>query len=257
MKPRGKLVRAKAEKDLARLWSKRTGTPLNELTEIDVLSFALQLVPKRRDTMRLAHILLRTFGGYARVLSAPTSKLLEVDGITEECVAALKTICLAAQYLVRSDFINRPVLPTSDHLIEYMLAALSREPREQFRALFLDSKNRVLHEEILSIGTVNHVSVYPREVISYALSVHASAIVLVHNHPTGDPKPSEVDVALTLQLQEMCEDLNIKLHDHIIVGDGRVFSFLKQGGLTHNRDRNNRRAYLVANEHDPEPSATS
>jgi DNA repair protein RadC len=138
-----------------------------------------------------------------------------------------------------------------------MLAALSREPREQFRALFLDSKNRVLHEEILSIGTVNHVSVYPREVISYALSVHASAIVLVHNHPTGDPKPSEVDVALTLQLQEMCEDLNIKLHDHIIVGDGRVFSFLKHGGLTHNRDRNNRRAYLVANEHDPEPSATS
>ncbi len=194
---------------------------------LEILLFALP----RRDTKSIARALIARFGSFAKVIAAPAQEMLAVEGLGEAGVATLKSVQAAALRLMRAEIIDQPVLTTWDRLVAYLNAELSRERVEQFRVLFLNNRNRLLADEAQQCGTVNHTPVYPREVAKRALELHASALILVHNHPSGDPTPSQDDIAMTLQIKAAAAALSIVLHDHIIVGNGQWFSFRKEGLL--------------------------
>ena len=194
---------------------------------LEILLFALP----RRDTKSLARELITRFGSFARAITAPVHELLAVEGLGEAGAAALKSVHAAALRLMRADVIDQPVLTNWDRLMDYLHAELSRERVEQFRVLFLDNRNRLLADEAQQRGTVNHTPVYPREVAKRALELHATALILVHNHPSGDPTPSPDDMAMTQQIKLAAEALAIVLHDHIVVGNGRWLSFRREGLL--------------------------
>jgi DNA repair protein RadC len=200
------------------------------LADHEMLEIVLFALP-RRDTKPLARALLSRFGSFAGVIAAPIPDLLSVEGIGEAAVAALKSVHAAALRLMRAEVIDQPVLNNWDRLLAYLGAELSRERVEQFRVLFLDNRNRLLADEAQQRGTVNHTPVYPREVAKRALELHATALILVHNHPSGDPTPSRDDIAMTEQIRAAAAALSIVLHDHIIVGNGRWLSFRKEGLL--------------------------
>ncbi len=201
------------------------------LADYELLEMVLFLALPRRDTKLLSKQLLGRFGSFAAVISAPLNDLRAVEGMGDAGAAALKTVQAAALRLARAEVINRPVLNNWDRLMDYLTAALAREPIEQFRVLFLDTRNRLLADEAQSRGTVNHTPVYPREVVRRALELQATAIILVHNHPSGDPTPSREDIDMTREVQQAAKALSIVLHDHIIVGNGNWTSFRREGIL--------------------------
>jgi len=200
------------------------------LADHEMLEIVLFAVP-RRDTKPLARDLLSRFGSFARVITAPVQELRAVDGLGDAGAAALKAVHAAALRLLRTEIIDRPVLDNWDRLMAYLGAALSRERVEQFRVLFLDKRNCLLADEAQQRGTVDHTPVYPREVAKRALELHATALILVHNHPSGDPTPSRDDIAMTQQVRAATAALSIVLHDHVIVGNGRWLSFRSEGLL--------------------------
>jgi DNA repair protein RadC len=202
----------------------------NALADHEMLEIVLFSLP-RRDTKPLARALLARFGSFARVISAPIQDLLSVDGLGEAGVAALKSVHAASLRLLQAEIMGQPVLSNWDQLMAYLGAELSRERVEQFRVLFLDNRNRLLADEAQQRGTVNHTPVYPREVSKRALELHATAVILVHNHPSGDPAPSRDDIVMTQQIRAAVEALSVVLHDHIIIGNGRWISFRKEGLL--------------------------
>jgi len=200
------------------------------LADHEMLEIVLFALP-RRDTKPLARALLTRFGSFGRAIAAPVQELLAVEGLGEAGVAALKTVQAAALRLLRAEVIDQPVLTSWDRLLAYLNAELSRERVEQFRVLFLDNRNRLIADEAQQRGTVNHTPVYPREVAKRALELHATALILVHNHPSGDPTPSRDDVAMTENIRAAAAALSIVLHDHIVIGNGRWLSFRKEGLL--------------------------
>jgi DNA repair protein RadC len=200
------------------------------LADHEMLEIVLFALP-RRDTKPVARALLSRFGSFARVITASVPDLLSVDGLGETGVAALKSVQAAALRLLRAEVVDQPVLTNWERLTAYLSAELSRERIEQFRVLFLDSRNRLLADEAQQRGTVNHTPVYPREVAKRALELHATALILVHNHPSGDPTPSRDDIVMTEQIRVAAAALSIALHDHIIVGNGRWLSFRREGLL--------------------------
>ncbi len=200
------------------------------LADHEMLEIVLFVLP-RRDTKPLARALLSRFGSFARVIAAPVQDLLAVEGLGEAGVAALKSVHAAALRLLRAEVIDQPVLNNWDRLMAYLGAELSRERVEQFRVLFLDNRNHLLADEAQQRGTVNHTPVYPREVAKRALELHATALIVVHNHPSGDPTPSHDDIAMTQQIKAAAAALSIVLHDHIVIGSGRWLSFHKEGLL--------------------------
>jgi DNA repair protein RadC len=200
------------------------------LADHEMLEIVLFALP-RRDTKQLARALLAQFGSFAHVIAAPPHELLAIDGIGEAAAAALKSVHAAALRLARAELNDQPVLNNWDRLMAYLNALLSRERVEQFRVLFLDNRNCLLADEAQQRGTVNHTPVYPREVAKRALELHATAVILVHNHPSGDPTPSRDDIAMTQLIRAAVSALSIVLHDHIIVGNGRWLSFRQQGLL--------------------------
>ena len=197
----------------------------------ELLEMVLFLALPRRDTKPIARELLTRFGSFAAAVSASPQELRAVDGLGDAGLAALKTVQAAAVRLVRADVQHRPVLNNWDRLMDYLQAVLARERVEQFRVLFLDNKNRLLADEVQARGMVNHTPVYPREVVKRALELSAAALILVHNHPSGDPAPSPEDLAMTRQVKEAAAALSLTLHDHVIVGNGRWYSFRAQGVL--------------------------
>ncbi len=197
----------------------------------ELLEMVLFLALPRRDTKPLARALLAAFGSFANVISAPPQALLAVDGLAEAGIAALKTVQAAALRLAKAEVAARPVLNNWDVLMDYLNAVMARERVEQFRVLFLDARNRLLGDEAQARGTVNHTPVYPREVIKRALELQATAIILVHNHPSGDPTPSRDDIDMTREVKAAAAALSIVLHDHVIVGNGRWLSFRREGLL--------------------------
>jgi len=203
----------------------------DSVADHELLEMVLFLALPRRDTKPIARALLARFGSFAGVVSAPVPELRTIEGIGDAGAAALKTIQAAALRLVRAEVLNRPVLGNWERLLDYLTAALARERVEQFRILFLDNRNRLLADEAQARGTVNHTPVYPREVVKRALEHHATALILVHNHPSGDPAPSRDDIEMTRLVKQATETLSITLHDHIIIGNGRWFSFRKEGLL--------------------------
>lgn len=201
------------------------------LADHEMLEMVLFLALPRRDTKPIARALLGTFGHFGAVISAPPADLMRVEGLGEAGTAALKLVQAAAIRLLRSEVMDKPVLTSWDRLIEYLLAALGHEKAEQVRVLFLDNRNRLMADEVMGQGTVNHAPVYPREVVRRALELHATAIVLVHNHPSGDPTPSRDDITMTKAIQLACEALRITVHDHVVIGGGRWVSFRQEGLL--------------------------
>lgn len=175
---------------------------------------------------------LERFGSYAAVLAAPASELFEVKGLGPHCVAAIRLVHEAAVRLGRAAMAAQPVLDDHARLTDYLASVLARERIEQFRVLFLDGEGMLLADEVQARGTVNHTPVYPREVVRRALELGAQALVLVHNHPSGDPTPSREDIAMTRRIELAASALDIALRDHVIVGNGRTTSFREAGLLS-------------------------
>jgi len=215
----------------ARLRSRFLSSGPDAVAEHELIEMVLFLGVPRRDTKPIARALLARFGSYAGAISASVPDLLGIEGLGESGVAALKLVQAAAQRLAKAEVLYRPVLSNWDRLMEYLQAVLSREKIEQFRILFLDNRNRLLADEPQGTGTVNHTPVYPREVVKRALELHATAIILVHNHPSGDPSPSREDIEMTKEIKHAANALSIVLHDHVIVGNGQWLSFRKAGLL--------------------------
>lgn len=191
----------------------------------------LELANPYTDPSEIADGAIRRFGSFAAVLAAPLRDLRAVPGFGIHSIAAIKLMHEAALRLAKAGVMNRPVLDNWPRLIDYLAAQLGREKIEQFRVLFLDERDRLLADEAQARGTVNHTPVYPREVVRRALELQAASVILVHNHPSGDPTPSRDDLAMTAQVGEAAEVLSIVLKDHVIVGNGRWVSFRQEGLL--------------------------
>lgn len=193
------------------------------LADYELLELVLFRAIPRRDVKPLAKALVDRFGSFAEVLAAPPQLLEEVPGLTPGVVTELKVVEAAAHRIARGQVKRRPVLSSWSAVIEYCRTSMAFAPREQVRVLFLDKRNQLIADEVVQTGTVDHAPVYPREVIKRALEVSASALVLCHNHPSGDPTPSRADIDMTKRIIDMAKPLGIELHDHIIVGkDGHA-----------------------------------
>jgi DNA repair protein RadC len=230
-RPAGPKSPTSAEEHRARLRARLLSGGPEAVADHELLEMTLFLAILRQDTKPLAYRLLERFGSYANVIAAPIHELLAVDGIGESGAAALKIVHAASLRLARAEIRNRPVLSNWDALTTYLHSALARERIEQFRVLFLDTRNRLLADEVLSRGTVNHTPVYPREVARRALELNATALILVHNHPSGDPTPSRDDIDMTRQMKDALCAVGVTLHDHIVVGNGSHISFRVEGLL--------------------------
>lgn len=201
------------------------------LPDYEMLELVLFRAIPRQDVKPLARLLLDTFGDFNRVISATPQRLMLVKGVGEAVVLELKIVEAAATRLMRSRVMHRPVLSSWDALVDYCHTAMAHRETEQFRVLYLDRKNVLIADEEQARGTVDHVPVYPREIVKRALELNASALILVHNHPSGDPTPSDADISMTHQVKDACEALGLTLHDHLIIGKSRELSFRAQGYL--------------------------
>ena len=198
------------------------------LADYELLELILFRAIPRRDVKPLAKQLIKRFGSLADVVSAEP-KLLRQEIDSESVVREMKIIQAAALHLSRSKVLNQPLLSSWSALLEYCHAAMARENTEMFRILFLDHKNVLIADEVQQQGTVDHTPVYPREVMKRAMELSASAIILAHNHPGGDPAPSRADIEMTKQIIEAGKPLKITVHDHIVVGHGKTVSFRQLG----------------------------
>lgn len=215
----------------ARLRSRFTEGGAAALPDYELLELVLFRALPRQDVKPLARRLIDTFGDFGQVLSASPARLIEVTGVGEAVVTELKIVEAAAQRLARARVLHRPVLSSWQALLDYCHTAMAHRTTEQFRVLYLDRKNLLIADEEQARGTVDHVPVYPREVVKRALELDASALILVHNHPSGDPTPSQADIAMTEQIRRGAEALGLVLHDHLVIGRGRELSFRAEGLL--------------------------
>lgn len=195
------------------------------MRDYELLELVLFRSIPQRDVKPLAKAMIARFGSFAEVLGAPRERLIEIDGIGEATALDLKLVEAAARRLARGAIGQRAVLASWKDVIEYCRTAMAFSEREQFRILFLDKRNFLIADEVQSNGTVDHTPVYPREVVKRALELSASALILVHNHLSGDPTPSNADIRMTNDLQNIAKPLGIALHDHIIVGRNGHASF--------------------------------
>ena len=188
------------------------------LQDYELLELILFTIIPRRDTKPIAKEMMRRFGSFSEAIGAPPHLLREIDGLGPTAITSLKAVLAVAQRIGKDAIHNKPILGSWTQVIDYCKSAMSYETVEQFRILFLDKKNKLIADEVQQIGTVDHTPVYPREVIKRSLELSATALVLVHNHPSGDPAPSSADVQMTRQIVEIARPLGITVHDHIIIG---------------------------------------
>ncbi len=201
------------------------------LPDYEILELVLFLAQPRGDMKPVAKNLLQQFGSYSSVITAEAKELKKVEGVGDVAVAALKTIRDAAVRLSQDEIIGRPVLSSWQALLDYCRAAMGHEKNEQFRIFFLNRKNLLIADEVQQTGTVDHTPVYPREVVKRALDLGATAIIMVHNHPSGDSTPSKGDIAVTKEVKEAGIKLGITLHDHVVVSRNGTSSFKSMGLL--------------------------
>jgi DNA repair protein RadC len=193
------------------------------ISDYEMLELILFRAIPQRDVKPLAKSLLATFGSFSEVIAAPAERLKEVDGLGEAAITELKVVQAAANRLVRGEVKQRQVLSSWSNVLDYCRAAMAFESKEHFRILFLDKGNHLIADEQHQTGTVDHTPVYPREVVKRALELSATAVILVHNHPSGDPTPSRADIDMTRAIVEVARPLGIAVHDHLIVGkDGHA-----------------------------------
>ncbi|MBW4706768.1 DNA repair protein RadC [Roseobacter sp. YSTF-M11] len=201
------------------------------MPDYELLELALFRAIPRRDVKPLARALMEQFGDFNRVVTAPAERLRDVSGVGEAVITELKIIEAAAHRMARAKVMQQHVLSSWDALLDYCHTTMAHRATEQFRVLYLDRKNVIIADEEQAKGTVDHVPVYPREVAKRALELNASALILVHNHPSGDPTPSQSDITMTDQINNACIALGLTLHDHLIIGKSRELSFRSEGYL--------------------------
>jgi DNA repair protein RadC len=199
------------------------------IADYELLELLLFSVNRRADVKPVAKALLRRFGSFADVMAAPRERLCEIEGVGEEVALHLSVVHEAAQRIAKSAIEKRNVLGSWASLIEYCRTAMAFEEKEQFRILFLDKKNQLLADEVQQRGTVDHTPVYPREIVKRALELSATAVILVHNHPSGDPQPSQADLKMTRDIIDIASPLGIVVHDHVIVARHGHVSFKGRG----------------------------
>lgn len=201
------------------------------LADYELLELLLFRAIPRRDVKPLAKFLLAEFGDFNRVISAPASRLRRISGVGEAVVQELKIVEAAAHRLSQARVMGKNALTSWSSLMEYCKISMAHRETEQFRILFLDRKNILIADEEQARGTVDHVPVYPREVAKRALELNASALILVHNHPSGDPTPSDADISMTERIDGALNVLGITLHDHVVIGQATDVSFRSLGLL--------------------------
>jgi len=212
-----------------RLRTRAHAAGLGALPDYELLELYLFRSTPRGDTKQKAKALLARFGSLGAVLSASLADIKTVAGVGETTALDLKLVHELAQRIGREPAAKRTVISSWSALLAYVRVALQHEPREQFRVLFLDHKNQLILDEVMNQGTINHAPVYPREVVRRALELSASSVILVHNHPSGDPTPSQADIDVTRQVVEAARVLGVSVHDHLVVGRDGVVSFKSKG----------------------------
>lgn len=195
------------------------------LADHEMLEMILFIALPRRDTKPIARALLARFGSFGGVIGAPVPELLATEGLGEAGAAAMKLVQASVQRLLRHKAAEKPVLSSWDQLHDYLTSVMAQERVEQFRVLFLDNRNRLIADEVQGLGTIDRTPAYPREVVRRCLELHATGVILAHNHPSGEPTPSRDDIAMTGEIVRAAQALGIKVHDHIVVGQGRCVSF--------------------------------
>ncbi|MHA1190209.1 MAG: RadC family protein [Alphaproteobacteria bacterium] len=206
-----------------RLRQRFTKSGADALADYELLELMLFRALPRRDTKPIAKALLARFGTLSAILSASPGRLAEIPGLGTTAASELNLFQAVAERLGREEVFERPILTSWSILLDYCKTAMAHRDREQFRILFLDKKNALIADEVQQTGTIDHTPVYPREVVRRSLELAASALILVHNHPSGDPTPSEADIAMTRTIVDVAEPLGITIHDHLIIGrDGHA-----------------------------------
>ena len=195
------------------------------LSDYELLELVLFRAIPQRDVKPLAKTLIAKFGSFAEVISAPAARLAEVKGLGEASITEFKIVQAAANRLARGEMRRRPVLSSWSTVLDYCRTSMAFADKEQFRILFLDKRNQLIADEVQQVGTIDHTPVYPREVVKRALELSATALILVHNHPSGDPTPSRADIQMTQSIVEVAAPLGIAVHDHIIVAKDGHASF--------------------------------
>jgi DNA repair protein RadC len=187
------------------------------LPDYELLELLLTFAIPRSDVKPLAKQLIAKFGSFAEVIAADPERLMEVKGVKQNTAVALVAVRAAAARLLKGGLADRPLLGSYDAVVDYCRAAMAFDTTERFRILFLDKKNRLLADEVQQRGTVDHTPVYPREVVKRAIELGATALILVHNHPSGDPTPSRADIAMTKEVVAAAKTVDVTVHDHIVV----------------------------------------
>ncbi len=195
------------------------------LLDYELLELLLFRTIPRRDVKPLAKTLLRTFGSFAEVITSSPQRLAEIEGVGDALIIDLKIIEASAQRIAKGEIMNRPLLASWSAVLDYCRMVMAFADKEQFRILFLDHREMLIRDEVQQVGTINHTPVYPREVIKRALEVSASYLILVHNHPSGDPTPSSADIRMTREIVAIAKPLGIEVSDHIIIGRHGHVSF--------------------------------
>ena len=201
-----------------RLRARFNAAGADALPDYELLELVLFRAIPRRDVKGLAKALIKRFGSFAEVIAARPQLLAEIDGVGDSVVTELKLVEAAARRLTKGAVQKRPMLGSWAEVIDYCRAAMAFSEREEFRILFLDKRNMLIADEVQGKGTIDHTPVYPREIVKRALELSATALLLVHNHPSGDPTPSSVDVRMTQEIIAIAKPLGVTIHDHIIVG---------------------------------------
>ncbi|NOD64955.1 MULTISPECIES: DNA repair protein RadC [unclassified Ruegeria] len=201
------------------------------MPDYELLELVLFRSIPRQDVKPLARALMDAFGDFNRVLTAPEERLRQIKGVGDTVITDLKILEACAHRMARARVMKRHVISGWDALLDYCHTTMAHRETEQFRVFYLDRKNVLIADEEQAKGTVDHVPVYPREVAKRALELNASALILVHNHPSGDPTPSQSDIDMTNRIQDACSALGLTLHDHLIIGKSTELSFRSEGYL--------------------------
>jgi DNA repair protein RadC len=199
-----------------------------ELTDTEMLEMVLCSIIPHQRLASVTRVLLRRFNNFSGVICASLDDLSEIEGLGEGGVATIKTIQAAAVRLARAEIVDRPIIDNWSRLIDYLTVAISRETTEHLRLLYLDSQNRLIGDELHCKGTVNMVPLQTRELLHRVLRMNATAVILVHNHPSGSPKPSQADIELTKVVSRILQLISVTLHDHVVIGKEGWFSFRKE-----------------------------
>lgn len=199
------------------------------VADYEILEMILFAASPRSDVKNLAKRIIHHCGSFSKAIKSEPSALRKIEGVTDAVISALKVVEVSAHRLLSEEIKAQPVITSWNALLEYCILTMGHKQTEEFHLLFLNHKNALIADELQGVGTIDHAPVYPREVVRRALEIGATAIILVHNHPSGDVEPSKADIDMTRQIITAAHPLGVKVHDHIIVGANKTFSFKSRG----------------------------